>query len=112
MARQAGKTGAAAKLEKMRVADPDRTGLLGLCGGSFIKLRFDGRTTFGRELVVASKTSELFRIYSCQNGWAEIVILGMHRRQEREVCVAASEAALEVLERELNVAGFVASYCD
>ena len=37
-------------------------------------------------------------------------IFGMHNRQEREVDVAASEAALAVLKREFDVVGYVEAY--
>ena len=82
------------------------------CGGGMITLDIDGRSRLGRLLTRASNELPDFSFWRSYNGGYAVHIGGMHLCQEREVDVAASKAALDVLIRELGVIGHVREYYD
>lgn len=82
------------------------------CGGGMVILDVDGRTRLGRLLSAASKEIDTFSLWKSRRGGYIVSIGNMHSRQERDVGVAASKAALEVLQERLGVIGHVEEYYD
>ena len=82
------------------------------CGGGLIILDVDGRSRLGRLLKKASEELQDFSFWRSYGGGHVVSIQGMHSCQEREVDVAASEAALNVLIDRLSVIGHVREYYD
>ncbi len=111
VAQMRGTEAAAAKYAQMCRKDRRRASLRGLCGGAHIMIKLDGRTRLARQLKLASQQiDDLSFNATYENRTRTVHIFGMHNRQEREVDVAASEAALAVLKREFDVVGYVEAY--
>jgi hypothetical protein len=83
------------------------------CGGAYIVLDVDGKSSLGKFLLRNSKQLKRANITTDHKRPKRGLLLGildMHSRQELSVDEAAAEGALEIIKARLGVDGFVESY--
>ena len=109
-AREAGCSAAKEEFKKIYPESEPGEDFFAPCGGGHIILDVDGRNQLGKFLERVKSKVEGISVYSYYGCGYTIDIRGMHNRQERTIDVAASKAALDILQARLNVRGFVEGY--
>ncbi len=81
------------------------------CGGGLMVLDIDARSILGKFLLKEAENEDV-STWNKRGEGLIINIRGMHNNQERSVDVAAAEAAMAVLRKQLGVDGYIEEYYD